>query len=42
MCHASKEKQKTTPDRRNGTAKSRQDYNARRKGNIQILGHLGS
>ena len=36
MCNASNEKWQTTSDWRKGTTKSRQDLNARRKGNLQI------
>ena len=37
MCHANKEKQKTTND---GTSKSRKNQNAWRKGNYKYLGIL--
>ena len=39
--YASNEKQQTTSDWWNGTTMSRHDKNARKKGNVQILGHLG-
>ena len=42
MCNASNEKRETTHDGRNGTAKSRKNQNARRKGNLQIVGNTGS
>ena len=42
MRHANNEKQETTHDGRNGTTKSRSNYNAWRKGNLQILGNIGS
>ena len=37
MCHTNNEKQQMTPDRRKETTKSRKNYNAWRKGNLQIL-----
>ena len=40
MCHTGNEKWQTTSDRWNGTTKSREDKNAPRKENIQILGHF--
>ena len=42
MCHAYHEKRKTTNDEGNGTTKSRKNQNAPRKGNLQILGNIGS
>ena len=42
MCPTCNEKRPTTPDGRNGTARSRQDQKVRRNGNLQILGHLVS
>ena len=41
MCNAYKEKLQATSNRRNGTTKARQDWNACRKRNLQIFGHLG-
>ena len=41
ICQASYEKCQTTSDGRNGTIKSRQDYNIRRQGTVQILRRLG-
>ena len=40
--HANNEKQKTANDGRNRTTKSRQIQNDRKKGNLQILGNIGS
>ena len=42
MHHANNEKRKTTHDGRNRTTKSRKNQNARRKGNLQIFGNVGS
>ena len=42
MCHAYNEKRETTNDGRNRTTKSRKNQNAQRKGNLQILGNIGS
>ena len=42
LCHANNEKRKTTYEGRNGTTKSRKNQNARRIGNLQILGNIGS
>ena len=42
MSQANNEKQKTTHDGRNGTTISRKNQNARRKGNLQILGNIRS
>ena len=40
MFHVNNQKWKTTNDGRNRTIKSRKNQNARRKGNLQILGIL--
>ena len=40
MRHANNEKREATHDGRNGTSKSRKNKNARRKGNVQILGKV--
>ena len=37
MCHAHDEKKKKTNNGRNGTAKSRKNQNALRKGQLQVL-----
>ena len=42
MHHASNEKWQVTHDRRSRTTKSSSNQNARRKGNLQILGNIGS
>ena len=42
MRHDNNEKCKTTKDERNRTTKSRKNQNARRKGNLQVLGNIGS
>ena len=42
MSHDSNEKREKTQDRRNWTTKSKQNQNARRKGNLQILANIGS
>ena len=42
MYHAYNEKRKTTKDGRNRSTKSRKNQNAQRKGNLQILGNIGS
>ena len=40
--HANNENQETTHDGRSRIAKSRKTQNARRRGNLQILGNIGS
>ena len=42
MRHARNIKRQTTPYGRNGNTKSRQNLNGRRKGNLEILGDIGS
>ena len=42
MCHANNEKRKTTNAGRNRTTKLRKNQNAWRKGNLQVLGNIGS
>ena len=42
MRHVSNEKQEMIHNRRNRTIKSRKKQNARRKGNLQIFGNIGS
>ena len=42
MCHANNEKRETTHDGRNRTTKLRKNQDAQRKGNLQILGNIGS
>ena len=42
MCHTNNEEWEMTDDRRNRTTKPRKDQNAQRKGNLQILGNIGS
>ena len=42
MRHASNEKWQTTPNGRSRTTKSSSHQNTRRKGNLQILGDIGS
>ena len=42
MCHANNEKQKTTNNGWNRSNKSRKNQNALRKGNLQMLGNIGS
>ena len=42
MCHANNEQRKTTNDGRNRTTESGKNQNAQRKGNLQILGNIGS
>ena len=42
MCHANDEKRKETNDRKNRTAKLRKNQNVRKKGNLQVLGNIGS
>ena len=42
MGQASNKKRLTKPDGRNRTTKSKQDLNAQRNGNLEILGHFGS
>ena len=39
---ANNEKRETTYDGRNRTTKSRKDQDVRRKGNLQVLGNIGS
>ena len=39
--HANNEKRKTANDGRNRTTKSRKNQNARRNGNLQIIGNTG-
>ena len=40
MYHANNENQKTSTGRKNRTTKSRKNQNARRKGNLQVLGNI--
>ena len=42
MHHANNENWETTHDGRNGTTKSTKHKNAQRKGNLQLLGNIGS
>ena len=41
MHHFRNEKQETTYERRNRISKSRENHNAQKKGNVQILGGIG-
>ena len=42
LCYANDEKRKTTAGGRNRTTKSRKNRNTWKKGNIQVLGNIGS
>ena len=42
MCHANNVKRKTINDGSERTTKSTKNQNARRKGNLQVLGNIGS
>ena len=42
MRHANNEKRKKIKNERNRTTKSRKNQNARRKGNLKVLGNIGS
>ena len=42
MCHVNNEKWKTTNEGRNRTTKPRKNQIVQRKGNLQILGNIGS
>ena len=42
MFHANNNKRETSHDGRNRTIRSRKNQNVRRKGNIHVLGNIGS
>ena len=42
MCYANNEERQTIPDRRNGTTKSTKKLDRSEKGNLQLLGNIGS
>ena len=42
MCHANNEKWKKTNNGRNRTTKSGKNQNDQRKGNLQVIGNIGS